>query len=210
MAYKDKEKERENKKKYYQENKEKIKKREKEYHQRPEVKARKREYQKKYYKKPEVIIQRKEYLKRRYLKKKRGMLKYQEEYYQKNKEKESKRIKKWGTENPEKMKHYNRKKISKRRALRKKCEDTLTNEELKIIMHRDKNCIYCGSNKNLGFEHIISLNKDGENSFLNGAMACRSCNSSKKDRNVFEWCKSKGYKVPKIVVKNLNKLKNES
>ena len=40
-------------------------------------------------------------------------------------------------------------------------------------------------------------------------MACESCNKSKRDKDVFEWCKLKGYKVPKIVINNLNKIKTQ-
>ena len=120
----------------------------------------------------------------------------------------------------EKIKEYNnsekgrlssKKAKLKRRVLEKRNGNTLTKKELKTIVDRDKNCVYCGDNKNLGFDHIISLNKGGENSFLNGVMACLSCNSSKRNKDVFKWCKLKGYKVPRIVIKNLKlmKIKND-
>lgn len=145
---------------------------------------------------------------------------------EKNKEKiklyQKKYSKKWKEENPEYHKNYMKKytktekgKINwkkytlKRRALKKKAKDTLTKKELIIIQNRGKECVYCGSNKNLEFEHIISLNKGGENSFLNGVMACESCNSSKGNKDVYEWCKLKGYKVPKIIIDNLKLMKRE-
>ena len=83
--------------------------------------------------------------------------------------------------------------------------DTLTKKELIIIQKRDKKCVYCGSDKNLTFDHIIPLNNRGDNSFLNGVMACINCNSSKGNKNVFEWCKSKNYRVPEIIINNLKK-----
>ena len=68
-------------------------------------------------------------------------------------------------------------------------------------------CIYCRINENLTFDHIISLNKGGEHSFLNGVMACNGCNSSKGDKDVFKWCKKQKIEVPEIIVNNLNKIK---
>ena len=41
-------------------------------------------------------------------------------------------------------------------------------------------------------------------------MACGYCNCSKSNKDVSEWCKQQGIKVPKIVIKNLKKMKDKS
>lgn len=215
MPYKDKEKRKKQSKEYREKNKDNIKKYikkwreenpdydkkryQKKYKNNAEFKEKNKMKCKKYYEdhkdNPEYKLKRKEYFK---------------EYALKDKEKIRK--KKWEEEHSDYRNRYfktengklsKKKSTQKRRALKKKAKDTLTNKELKIIQNRDKNCVYCGSNRNLEFDHIISLNNGGENSFLNGAMACGICNRSKRDKNVFTWCKSKGYKVPEIVINNL-------
>ncbi len=208
-------------KKYYQKHKEQIKKRVKKYSQKNKRKV--KECKKKYYEKhkntPKYKLETKEYYQEHkekirkcnqerrgerkiYIKKwRRKNIEHIKIYNNKNKKRQNENNKKWLK--TEKGKINSKKYNIKRRALKKKAKDTLTKKELKIIQDRDKKCIYCGTNKNLSFEHIISLKKGGENSFLNGVMACISCNSSKGDKDVFEWCKSKSYKVPKIVIKNL-------
>jgi len=192
-------------KKYYKEHREELNKKHKKW--RKENPEKVKEQNKKYREenKKEALEYHKEYSKK---------------YYKKNKDKKKEYSKKWEEKNPNYRNNYMKKysktekgKINytkgnlKRRTLKKKAKNTLTKKEIKIIQDRDKKCVYCGSNKNLQFEHIIPLNKGGENSFLNGVMACKSCNSSKRNKDVFEWCKSKGYKVPKIVIHNLKELK---
>lgn len=47
-------------------------------------------------------------------------------------------------------------------------------------------CAYCGSLAET-FDHIIPVSKGGKNQAWNIAPACRSCNSSKQDTDLFEW-----------------------
>ena len=48
-------------------------------------------------------------------------------------------------------------------------------------------CIYCGSTDHLSLDHIIPLNKGGPDEGSNLVWACRSCNSSKGDKDIFYW-----------------------
>ena len=48
-------------------------------------------------------------------------------------------------------------------------------------------CAYCGEERPLAKEHFISLYENGEFSINNIVPACRSCNTSKGNRNFFEW-----------------------
>lgn len=221
---KNKNKLKEYRKKYYQNNKNRWEERWEEYGRveyeknkdSPEFK-RKREVIDKRYRKnhPENIrkykIRNKEKIKnygKIYRKKNSG---YYEIYRKKNRKKIRENGKRYNQ--TEKGKITRKKRDLKRRALEKMVKDTLTKRELTLIQKRDKKCIYCGKENNLTFEHIIALNKGGENSFLNGVMACggkKGCNNSKGDKDVSEWCESKGYKVPKIIIKNLKKMGEEN
>ena len=85
-------------------------------------------------------------------------------------------------------------------------EFKLTSREIKEIYERDKVCVYCGSNEGLELDHIIPIIKNGKSTYFNFVLACRSCNPSKSDKDVFEWCKLKSIEVPIIVLNNLNSL----
>jgi hypothetical protein len=63
-------------------------------------------------------------------------------------------------------------------------------EDLKM----EKKCVYCGSNENLSKDHIISVNKikppeKCKHMFEihNIIWACKKCNSSKSDKDLYEW-----------------------
>lgn len=60
-------------------------------------------------------------------------------------------------------------------------------------------CIYCGSTEELSYDHIISRNRNGPDIPINVVMACKSCNSSKCDKGVYEWFKlDRRYEVPSV------------
>jgi hypothetical protein len=48
-------------------------------------------------------------------------------------------------------------------------------------------CVYCGAASNLTTDHLIPLNRSGENIADNAVLACKPCNISKGDKGVFEW-----------------------
>ena len=65
---------------------------------------------------------------------------------------------------------------------------------------RANHCIYCGSNENLSYDHLIPKSKGGPDIPDNVVVACRKCNSSKGEDGVYEWFKlDKRYDVPRIV-----------
>ncbi len=138
-------------------------------------------------------------------------------YYIANKEFLKEETRKWRTDNKEYIKQSNKKykevynktdkgkilnKISRhrRRALLKKTVFDLTTRDIDKIVKRDTSCVYCNSFKSLAFDHIKPLSKGGDTTFGNMVLACKSCNSSKNNKNVFFWCKSKNITVPKIVI----------
>jgi hypothetical protein len=50
-----------------------------------------------------------------------------------------------------------------------------------------KECVFCGSSENLSTDHLIPKNRGGDNSADNLVLACKSCNSSRGDKGIFEW-----------------------
>ncbi len=48
-------------------------------------------------------------------------------------------------------------------------------------------CVFCGSREDLSTDHLIPKNRGGDDSADNLVLACRSCNSSRGDKGVFEW-----------------------
>lgn len=48
-------------------------------------------------------------------------------------------------------------------------------------------CVYCKSSSDLTSDHLIPLNRGGDESADNVVAACRSCNTSRGDKGIFEW-----------------------
>lgn len=48
-------------------------------------------------------------------------------------------------------------------------------------------CIYCGSKDNLTTEHILPRVRNGPDITDNAIRVCKSCNSSKGDKRLYEW-----------------------
>jgi len=48
-------------------------------------------------------------------------------------------------------------------------------------------CIYCGAKDGLSVDHLIPRSRGGPNIGDNAVQACRSCNSSKGGKGVYEW-----------------------
>lgn len=60
---------------------------------------------------------------------------------------------------------------------------------LKVVAKRDgRRCRYCGTEKGpFAFDHVIPLSRGGPTSEENLTVACKSCNSAKRDRTPNEW-----------------------
>ena len=114
----------------------------------------------------------------------------QKKYREENTENIRVRQKRWQEGNLEKMKEHNQ----KRRARKKELPATLTVEQwqeiLEVFSHK---CCYCGKKKKLQQEHFIPLSRGGEYTHNNIIPACGSCNSSKRDKDFFEWYPNQDY-----------------
>ncbi len=75
-------------------------------------------------------------------------------------------------------------------------------------LKKGKECVYCGSNEHLSFDHIIPLNKGGKDNHDNIILACSTCNSSKGDKDLLEWfyVHKNEKRIPKLVLSKYLKI----
>ena len=68
------------------------------------------------------------------------------------------------------------------------------NERDKLV-HKDE-CSYCGATSvPLTLDHLFAKSKGGDDSGDNLVYCCQRCNSSKRDRDYFEWTRSTNRRV---------------
>ena len=65
---------------------------------------------------------------------------------------------------------------------------TLYDDE-KVKLNYPQACCYCGATIALSIDHLIPKIKGGHDYSDNLVWACKSCNSSKRDRDLLKWCK---------------------
>lgn len=64
---------------------------------------------------------------------------------------------------------------------------------------RTEECIYCGSKRDLTLDHVLPRSRGGPDSPDNAVWVCKSCNSSKGDRRLYEWYGlERRYELPRI------------
>lgn len=128
--------------------------------------------------------------KRYYEKNKDKIIERHKQYQAANKDKYKEWSKQWEAENPEKRRIY----WQRREARKKNLPFTLTPDQWETIKKEfDSKCAYCGKKGTLGQEHFIPLTKGGEYAHSNIIPACGSCNSSKRDKDFFEWYPSQDF-----------------
>jgi len=147
------------------------------------------------------MFNRKEYMKEWRDKNKERIEEYRKTYYQEHKDYENKCSEEYRQNNKEKiaegMSRYNKTERGKaccqraqttKRTKGKDIINTLTAEEwLDILKQHNFKCAYCGKDLLDLFDkptrdHVIPLNKGGDNTAENVVPACKSCNGIKGDR----------------------------
>lgn len=103
----------------------------------------------------------------------------------------------WRKSNIERDRENQRRATNRRRAREEKLECSLTMEDWNEILEEfDYRCAYCGKKaKKLEQEHVIPVSNGGGYTRNNIVPACRPCNSSKQDEDVFVFMDRKGYSI---------------
>lgn len=121
--------------------------------------------------------------------------------YLANPESYKKRSKEWAINNPDWKAQTNRqyqlnnphvyRATKQRRKIRKaqNGEYAISNKEW--IKLYSSPCIYCGSNKDIQADHVIPIARGGTHGIGNLVPACKTCNTSKRERTITEWKKAK-------------------
>ena len=79
-------------------------------------------------------------------------------------------------------------------------------DDEKVKLNAPKACCYCGATGALTIDHLIPKIKGGTDYADNLVWACQSCNSSKSDIDLMEWCKSKHTFPSLLLVRRYTKL----
>jgi 5-methylcytosine-specific restriction endonuclease McrA len=98
--------------------------------------------------------------------------------------------KKWKTENPERIRNYNRTQRAKRRFALKAEDSATTKEVYNWLQEQSKICTYCGielTDKITHVDHKIPLSRGGPHTLDNLTLACASCNCSKNNKTPEEF-----------------------
>jgi len=105
-------------------------------------------------------------------------------YYEKNRLLINAKNNQWGREN----RIIKTISTQRYRAKSKSILCTLTKEQWEYIkLQFDNKCAYCGKEAILTQDHFIPQENDGEYTHNNIIPSCKSCNSSKHQKNFFEW-----------------------
>jgi len=109
---------------------------------------------------------------------------YNKAYYKNNAAAMREKSKTWRKNNPEKKSLYDR----LRNYIRKGADGKYSAQEWENLKaDYGYKCAYCGKQKKLTADHVIAIKNGGSNFIENIVPACRSCNSSKKDKLWVEW-----------------------
>ncbi|WP_254810065.1 HNH endonuclease [Natronosalvus amylolyticus] len=68
-------------------------------------------------------------------------------------------------------------------------------------------CTYCNRESETTFDHIIPRDAGGADDISNMVPACKSCNSSKSNKNIIDWHQEHGFPIDRVVVGKYLKLK---
>ncbi len=79
-------------------------------------------------------------------------------------------------------------------------------DDEKIKLNVEKKCNYCGSTKQLSYDHVIPKSKLVLDKSDNLLIICQKCNSSKKDLDLLEWMNKQDYILPILVLRRYLKL----
>lgn len=112
--------------------------------------------------------------------------KCERDYRAAHKAQQAEAVRRWQRENPQKVKII----AHRYRARKKSASGSHTVEDITRLYEAQRGlCKYCGKDISSGYQvdHVMPLSRGGSNWPDNLALACKSCNSSKKDKTLTEW-----------------------
>lgn len=122
-----------------------------------------------------------------------NILKKQKKYYEENKNEILDNNRKWAKANPEVVRKIGQEYEARKNSV----EHSLTLDQWEeILKHYNSSCAYCGMaeathlnryGERLHQDHVVPLKSGGPYSYDNIVPACKSCNSSKSDRELIKW-----------------------
>jgi hypothetical protein len=74
-------------------------------------------------------------------------------------------------------------------------------KDLRSKVRNAGHCAYCGSEDHVSMDHVVPKARGGRESGDNILFACRSCNSSRRDRDMIEWYVSRDRFPPLFVLR---------
>ncbi len=136
---------------------------------------------------------RKEQKRESYLRNLEHVRTYNRKYYEEHSDEIAKRVKDWRTENPDRHRETHALTEQRRRSRKKGTQSTLTKTEwnaVKAFFSDEEGCFcaYCGVHTSaLTQDHVIPLSKGGDHSAHNIVPACRTCNTRKATKDIWDW-----------------------
>jgi len=118
---------------------------------------------------------------------------YQQTYYYKHREQCISRSRACAKRNPESIKRGSLKRKNIEKGLK------LTLPSIEVIKHRINlfgGCCYCDGKKTITLEHLKPISKGGTHARENLLGACRSCNSSKQNKDFKVWFRKQKFYTP--------------
>ena len=89
---------------------------------------------------------------------------------------------------------YKRERRQHAHSRKRKCEPIKPAVQIQALIEFDGKCAYCNVPATT-FDHIVPITKGGNSEAKNIVPACATCNPSKKNKDVFEWIKTKNIRV---------------
>jgi 5-methylcytosine-specific restriction endonuclease McrA len=91
----------------------------------------------------------------------------------------------WAKNNPDRGRIKN---AARRSRVKNAITYTVIGKDMRTLLRGP--CFYCQAKGSMSLDHVVPLSRGGTHGIGNLVAACKSCNSSKRDRFITEWQKS--------------------
>lgn len=134
-----------------------------------------------------------DYQKQHYLKRLARNPRLNADRYAKDKNRMQRKAAEWRKTNPDSAREINNRNHHRRRGEIAASSEHYTLAEIRELKKKaGGKCAYCGKRGRTTIDHIKALSRGGTNAIRNIQFLCKSCNSSKQDRDAIEFARSRG------------------